>query len=224
MPSESDLMFSLTCREQLYHLLGRIYQTEIDGPLLEQMKAMSFPGDCCEPELAEGYRCLQGYLDLCGINPLTALAADYARVFLGAGAGKGSSAAYPYESVYTSPKRIMMQEARDLMAAIYTARGLGKDDITAGLAEDHLALQLEFMAVLCLEAKNALAAQNHDAFAATLQEQSDFLDRHLLNWVPLFCADIGRHAESAFYQGIGKITNGFVRLDRAVLGGLHHEL
>ena len=224
MPSETDLMLFLASREQLYHLLGRIYQTEIDGSLLEQMKVMSFPGECREAELAEGYRCLRGYLDLCGTDSLTALAADYARVFLGAGAGKGSSAAYPYESVYTSPKRIMMQEARDQMAAIYAARGLGKDEKTAGLPEDHLALQLEFMAVLCHEAKNALAAKREDGFVSGLQDQLDFLDRHLLNWVPLFCADIGRHAESAFYQGIGKITNGFVRLDRAALGGLIHEL
>lgn len=224
MPSESDLMSFLAGRANLYHLLGRVYQTEVDGPLLEQMKSMSFPCECCETELAEGYRCLQHYLELSGGDSLTVLAADYARVFLGAGAGKGSSAAYPYESVYTSPKRIMMQEARDQMAAIYAARGLGLDEKTAGLPEDHLALQLEYMAVLCQEAKNALAAQNQTAIAAGLQEQRDFLDRHLLNWVPQFCMDVGRHAESAFYQGIGKITNGFVRLDRAALGGLENEL
>lgn len=224
MPSESDLMSFLASRAQLYHLLGRVYQTEVDGPLFEQMKTMSFPCECCDAELAEGYRNLQHYLELSGSDSLTALAADYARVFLGAGAGKGSSAAYPYESVYTSPKRIMMQEARDQMSAIYAARGLGQDEKTTGLPEDHLALQLEFMAVLCHEAKNALAAQNQAAFAAGLRDQMDFLDRHLLNWIPMFCADVGRHAESAFYQGIGKITNGFVRLDRATLGGLANEL
>ena len=42
---------------------------------------------------------------------MTELAIDYVRTFIGHGVN-GYSAAYPYESVYTSERRLMMQEAR----------------------------------------------------------------------------------------------------------------
>lgn len=57
------------------------------------------------------------------------------------------SAAYPFESVHTSPKRLMMQEARDEVLAVYRSEGLDKLPSWKE-SEDHIALELEFMAVL----------------------------------------------------------------------------
>ena len=45
------------------------------------------------------------------------------RAFIGHGID-AYSAAYPFESVYTSPKRLMMQEARDEVLAVYRSEGL----------------------------------------------------------------------------------------------------
>jgi TorA maturation chaperone TorD len=193
----------LASRENLYRFLARVYQKEIDQPFLDLLQSMDFPVDCRVAELSEGYQMLGGYLDNCGSDPLTVLAVDYAKVFLGAGISAGS-AAFPYESVYTSPKRIMMQDARDRITAIYAANSLRKNSLATEIAEDHVALMLEFMAILCRE-------------TTSCQMQIDFLDQHLLNWVPAFCADIENHAETAFYKGIGKITSGYLRLDHALL-------
>ncbi len=208
-------------RENLYRFLGRLYQLEVDQTLLEQMKSMCFPDECGEDELAQGYRMLSTYCQNLPSDPLTDLAVDYARVFLGAGIA-GSDAAYPYESVYTSPKRLIMQEARDQVAAAYRAKGLTKLE-TLDLPEDHIALELEFMAYLCRETQQALAVSDWQAVAAYLQEQADFLGAHLLNWVPAFCADIGKYAETGLYQGIVNITNGYLRLERANLEALIEE-
>jgi len=54
---------------------------------------------------------------------LNDLAVDYARIFLGVGIAEGS-AAYPYESVYTSKKRIIMQDTLDQVKAMYVAKGI----------------------------------------------------------------------------------------------------
>ncbi|SDD55305.1 TorD/DmsD family molecular chaperone [Sporomusa acidovorans] len=202
-------------RENLYRFLGRLYKIEVDQTLLDQMEGMCFPAGDGEDELAEGYRMLEVYCTHLGSDPLTDLAVDYARVFLGAGIA-GNEAAYPYESVYTSPKRLIMQDARDQVVAAYRAKGLAKLE-TLDFPEDHIALELEFMAHLCHETQQALVKRDWLAVSVCLKEQMGFLVQHLLNWVPAFCADTKEYAETEFYQAVAKITNGYLHLERSIL-------
>jgi putative dimethyl sulfoxide reductase chaperone len=179
---------------------------------------MGFPADCEDSELAEGYQMLVEYLRQPGADPLTDLSVDYARVFLGAGI-HDSSAAYPYESVYTSKERLIMQEARDQVLAIYRAKGLDRSEALE-VPEDHIALELEFMAHLCREAIEAIAAEKWAGVAAYLKEQKDFLNQHLANWTPEFCTDIQKYSETIVYKDVAKITNSFLHLDQAIIANL----
>lgn len=190
-------------RERMYTLLSRLYRGEVDGRLLDRLKELALPH--AEGELAEGYALLKGYLDSCGENALEELAVDYATVFLAAGSADGS-AAIPCESVYTSSKRIFMQEAWEDVSRRYAEKGLGKDGAVDDLHEDHLALELEFMAWLI---KNS-----------AVEEQADFLNSHLLNWVPAFAADIEKYARADFYKAVGRITAAFLALEGAYLAAL----
>ena len=209
-------------RETMYRFLGRLYKIEVDQLLLDQMKGTSFPSGDSAGELGEGYRMLEQYLRHPGPDPLTDLAVDYAKVFLGAGIYKDSGAAYPYESVYTSPERIIMQDARDQVMALYRAKGLGKAE-TWDFPEDHIALELEFMACLCSETQQAIDRQEGRAALACLREQQDFLTGHLLNWVPAFCADIRKFAGTVFYQAAAQITHGYLDLDHTLLKDMMAE-
>lgn len=208
-------------REKLYRFLGRIYQFEADQTLLDQMKGMCFPTECDEGEVGKGYRMLAKYLGHPGHDPLTDLAVDYARVFLGAGIA-GDAVAYPYESIYTSPKRLIMQDARDQVVAAYRAKGLNKAE-RLDFPEDHIALELEFMAHLCHETQHALDMQEGLLVSACLKEQMDFLAQHLLNWVPAFCADVEKFAGTEFYKAVAKVTNGYLHLERTILEELIAE-
>jgi TorA maturation chaperone TorD len=49
--------------------------------------------------------------------------------------------------------------------------------------------------------------------AASLQAQRDFLGDHLLPWVPEFCQDVSRSAESDFFVGMAYLTEGFLTWD-----------
>ena len=189
-----------TNRMQMYALLSRLYRAEVDSGLLDGLKALALPH--AEGALAEGYALLKNYLSACGENALDELAVDYATVFLAAGSADGS-AAIPCESVYTSPKHIFMQEAWEDVSRRYTEKGLGKDKAVDDLHEDHLALELEFMAWLI----------EH----GSVEEQSDFLDSHLLNWVPAFVSDIDKYAREDFYKAVGRITLGFVQMEHELL-------
>jgi anaerobic sulfite reductase subunit A len=153
---------------------------------------------------------------------LTDLAVDYAKVFLGAGISNNDGAAYPYESVYTSPERLIMQDARDQVVAAYRVKGL---DIAQKLdfPEDHIALELEFMAYLCTETQSALVTQDRTSLLDCLKEQMNFLTQHLWNWVPEFCADVEKNSGTMFYTAISKVTHGFLRLELALLEDLIAE-
>jgi anaerobic sulfite reductase subunit A len=218
MNSLSEYSALLSNRENLYRFFARLYRIEVDADLFAHLTTMDFPAECEDSELADGYRMLADYLRQPGANPLTDLAVDYARVFLGAGIYDGS-AAYPYESVYTSKEGLIVQEARDQVLAIYRAKGLDRSE-TLEVPEDHVALELEFMAHLCREAIEAIAADDLDGVGHSLQEQTSFLNQHLVNWMPEFCANVQKYAETDFYKAVAKITNGFLHMDQAIIANL----
>ena len=190
-------------RADLYRLLSRLYRVEVDRKLLDALKALSFP--TADGVLGEGYEMLKAYLDGCGGNALEELAVDYATVFLAAGSADGA-AAIPCESVYTSPKKIFMQDAWEDVCRIYGEHGLGKNDAFQDLMEDHVAVELEFMATL---------AESRDPKA-----ELSFLEGHLLNWMEGFTADIDKYARCDFYKAVGRITLGFLRGERELLAAL----
>lgn len=190
-------------RVRPYRLLARIFRAEADAALLDELKAMSFPK--ADGALGEGYARLGAYLEHCGENAVEELAVDFATVFLAAGSADGS-AAIPCESVYTSPKRLYMQQAWEDVRRVYAAHGLGRDDAQTGLHEDHLSLELEFMAWLI---------EN-----GSIQEQKDFLNSHLLNWVPAFAAGIEKYARADFYKAAGQIIAAFLALEGEYLAAL----
>ena len=73
-------------------------------------------------------------------------AADFARAFLGAGV-VNQVAAYPFESVYTSPTRLVMQDAYEAVRQLYHKYGFVKSE-ECDLHEDHIALEIQFLAHL----------------------------------------------------------------------------
>ena len=190
-------------REGLYRLLSRLYRQEVDAPLLERLRGMTFPQTCPQPELEAGYRALERWLSAGTEDALDALAVDFARVFLGAGSAEGC-AAFPYESVYTSPKRLVMQDAWERVKSLYAAHGVRIDTDSSELMEDHIAYELAYMALLCRE-------------GAERAEQRAFLEEHLLTWVPDFCADLQRCAGTGFYRCVAQLTLGWLKLEEGLL-------
>jgi len=190
-------------RADFYRLLSRLYRVEADQKLLDALKSLSFPA--ADGVLGEGYKMLKDYLDHCGENALEELAVDYATVFLAAGSADGA-AAIPCESVYTSPKKIFMQDAWEDVCRIYGERSLGKNTAFKDLMEDHVALELEFMAAL-VESRDPAA-------------EKAFLEGHLLNWMSGFTADIDKYARCDFYKAVGRITLGFLQGEQQLLTSL----
>lgn len=152
--SMDELIKLIEQRAATYGLLSRLFRVEIDQELLDELHGMRFPASTGNADVDEGYLRLAKYLSNTWENSLTDLAVDYTRVFIGHGVD-AYSAAYPFESVYTSEKRLLMQDARDEVLAIYRSAGLDKKNSWKE-GEDHVALELEFEQVLANRTAEAL--------------------------------------------------------------------
>ena len=160
-------------RSAVYRLLARLYRVEVDEEFLAELKAMRFPAATGNTAVDAGYRAIATYLSGADAHAITDLAVDYVRAFIGHGVD-AFSAAYPFESVYTSPKRLMMQEARDEVLAVYRSEGLDKLPSWKE-SEDHIALELEFMAVLGDRIVTAAEAADEAEVERLLSTQRNFL-------------------------------------------------
>jgi TorA maturation chaperone TorD len=215
--SEQEITFSTILQGRMagYQFLSRLFRTEVDQGLLDTLLSLQYPTGTGNALVDEGYRLICDYLGTAGPHTLRELAIDYVRAFIGSG-NSGYSAAYPYESVYTSPKRLMMQEARDEVLAIYRAAGLTKQDRWKE-GEDHLALELEFEQILAERALTAWEAGDEKGCREYLSQQRDFLNNHLLSWYPMMAADIEGFAKTGLYRGLGKLTSGYLQSDLELL-------
>ncbi len=217
MTNEQDISFAdvLRGRRATYQFLSRLFRVEVDQELYDTLRTMKFPANTGDELVDEGYRMICEYLSTAGDRVLTDLAVDYVRAFIGSG-NDGFSAAYPYESVYTSPKRLMMQDARDEVLVLYRAAGLDKQESWKE-GEDHLALELEFEQILADRALEAYENGDEEACISCLLQQRNFLEDHLLAWYPMMAEDMEKFPKTAFYRGLGKLTSGYFRTDLELL-------
>lgn len=196
----------MTARANFYRFLSRLYLLEVDEALWNAMQNMTFPVDAAEGDMEAGFELMRGYLDANAEGDLAAvlddLAVDYARIFLSAGVAQGK-AAFPYESVYTSRKHLVMQDSRMDVVALYAKRGVTPSKDNYHVPEDHLGYLCEYMAILIDE--------------GAADEQKAFLKNHLLNWVSAFTVDMGKYAATDFYGGLAKLTRGFLLLEQEIM-------
>lgn len=203
-------------RVDFYALLGRLYRREVDAALWEAVTALAAPEATGNERMDEGWRVLRGAVaDLSThADPIEDLAVDYARAFLGAGVPDGD-AAFPFESVYTSPRRLVMQEAWEEVCRIYREAGLARkgDD----LHEDQLGVELEFLEKLGRDALEAERAGNAEERDRLLAESAKFLTEHPQRWIARFGEDVRRMPIGDFYKGLSLLTEGFLAIDAELL-------
>ena len=134
------------------------------------------------------------------------LLVDYTRLFL----GPTGALAQPYGSVWLEDGSSLMRESTVAVNALYDEGGFELAEDFRDLP-DHVAAELEFLYLLLF--RRAEAARNADPAAAErfAQTQRRFLDEHLGRWVAPFTAAVRDGAQTAFYRGLGGLTESFVR-------------
>ncbi|MFC1787502.1 molecular chaperone [Halobacteriota archaeon] len=83
--------------------------------------------------------------------------------------------------------------------------------------EDHLAVECEFITDLCKDMRKTLLSLNAEESEDNFNFQRDFINEHILNWVPGLCDEIASETENEFYLGASKMTSGILNMDKELL-------
>jgi len=206
--SVNDL--SVSQRAVTYRLLSGLFFRELSEEQLDSYR--SGEGRELLNSLAASAEACRGFKKLVGrLESETELdlACEFSRLFLGAG---GSRSVPPYASVFTSEHCSTHQQAETDAARFMADYGFGVHSETNEPA-DHVAVLLEFMAFLCVETEASREER------VTLARQKNFVENHLLNWVPEF-VEVCRSAEpDGFYPYLAGLALSFLEADRDWLEG-----
>lgn len=139
----------------------------------------------------------------------TVLAIEFARLFGGISESYGGLP--PFESVVRTGNW-----GGDTVLEVIAA--YGNADIAPPVPEaspvDHLAAELRFLAIACHRESQAWQADNTQAAMNWVRRERDFLDRHVLRWVPEYCQKAADMAMTPFYRALLALTPRACELDR----------
>lgn len=210
-----DLIAINEGRAKTYGLLARLYREECTQELIDELYGLKWRVSTGNAALDRGHKLVATWLSGLWENSKTELAADYMRTFFGHGYS-GHAAAYPFESVYASEKRLLMQGARDEILALYRAAGLDKQESWKE-GEDHIALELEYMQVLIDRTVTALREDRVEDAYNLVKCQYSFMENHLGAWAPLLTEQMRDFTKTAFYEGLSYMTDGFLQVDTELM-------
>ena len=120
---------------------------------------------------------------------------EYTRLFI----GPYRLPCPPWESVYTSPKRLMMQEAAVEVQHIYRTTGLTIN--ASDIMPDHIGAELNFLSILFLRMNTEVVGKND-----YIKIAEKFLNEHLMKWVPQFTRNMEEAADVLFYKALARVT------------------
>ncbi len=220
-----ELAAAMRARADTYRLLSSVLLHELTDGQIARLRDVDASGLARGP-VADGFAAIHRYLRRAGADPRTDLAVDYARVFLSAGVYDGMTAE-PYESAFTSEDHLLYQEARDQVMRIYRENGFAVDP-SLHMPEDHLGVELEFLARMASRTADAVDGApgadgdaDPDAQAARLAAvQAEFIERHVLNWVDDLTDKVDEFAELPLYPAFMRIVRGYASEDRDLMGQL----
>lgn len=208
MISQQELLDFFTGTSETYRFIAQMLFKELNEEAIAVLANAEYPIETGNENLDEGYRLLRRYFHFSGADRRSRLACEYARIFLAAGVYvKERRNAIPYESVFTSEEHIMMQESRDDVVRRYREDGFAVNP-ELHEPEDHLSFEFEYLSHLCERAHDLAEAKDKEGLRANLVRQVEFIEDHLLNWVPTLREVAREHAKLAFYVGMLYVAQG----------------
>jgi TorA maturation chaperone TorD len=209
--NSSDLTTSLVGEAMLMELLSRALYKEPDRDWLNQLiteqifAEVPFGGE--QPEVKRGLEILQAWsqANASGLSDqvFSDLKLDYTRLFI----GLDMLPTAPWESVYFNRERMVFQEQTLQVRQWFARFGVQVENLNKE-PDDHIGLEILFIAHLASLALQAIEKGDQPALDEVLQAQRGFLEEHLLRWGPAWTRLLLQHAQTDFYRGIAHLTHG----------------
>lgn len=179
-------------------LLGSMYLCKPDRETLDSWRALLSEA---VPDILSDLKDALEKIDMASDSELEDLLWEYTRLFI----GPYKLPCPPWESVYTSPKRLMLQEAYDEVRDYYNKAGLTVNN--QGIMADHIGAELNFLAVVL---QKAHSDPKKEQYYRDLTR--GFLDEHVIKWIPQFARDMEDAADLLFYKTLARVTRSMIDL------------
>jgi putative dimethyl sulfoxide reductase chaperone len=190
-------------RSQVYRFLSTAFAKEPTAQLLTRLHSKSLSN--LEDELG---------LDLPEVervepieDQVEKLACEHARLFIGPGQHLS-----PHESVWRGEGRLW-GEATAEVDSIYRDCGFSVDPSFKDLP-DHVSVELAFIARACDVEADRWVAQDQELLKNVLTIETQFMDWHLLKWVPTFLDQVAENSQCIYYKRLGRVAKRFLMQDR----------
>jgi TorA maturation chaperone TorD len=134
------------------------------------------------------------------------LSAEHRRLFRGV--KPGIDLLPPYESLWRGG--LLSNERTRQVREEYAKAGarLKRKELP-----DYIGVELSFMRFLCLKEAEAWKRGDEAGALEYAGMQKDFLEKHVLKWVPRFCDEVVVRAKLECYQAIATLIKAFLELD-----------
>jgi TorA maturation chaperone TorD len=227
MPKSSfNNMYQLAeARSHVYQLLASVYNLLPNADFVkmvlnQDVRALfgSAIGDYSasnmqQEELELGIKALELFQKQVGqVNQeelITRLGVDRTRLFRGLRRDYGPPP--PYECVYLGGHTVMGEAAMQVKE-VYTDSGYNTK-LNGNEPPDYVGIELDFLRFLCKKEAEAWQADDQSKASDYREKEYEFLCNHVVEWVPRFCKEVLTHARENFYQGIARLTEGFVLIE-----------
>ncbi len=224
--SDTDLL--LSARVAAYRMMQALFGREPQADVVASLASPEFAQVVCAfcdedangaesgaEDLPARVEALQAAAGRCadgGETALSSLADGYARLFV----GPRRPEAAPWESAYVGEDDTLFQPCTITVRKAYVAEGLIPAKYPR-IADDHLAIELGFLASLGERAQAAYEAGDVEVLAANVASSQAFLDEHLLRWLPELCDALENATRSDVYAEAGRVLEAFAQADRRFL-------
>jgi TorA maturation chaperone TorD len=224
-PDERDWPALLTGQSLLFNLLARLLleypQEAWLKDVIDQDVFAEVPFGADQPAVREGTRLIQGWITSHGgqLTPgaFDELRADYTRLFI----GPAKVLAPPWESFYFNEERLLFQEQTLQVRQWFRRFGMESENIYKE-PDDHIGLELAFLASLAQLALQALNEGDQARFQDASAAQSQFLEQHPAKWVSSWHLLVQQEARTDFMRGVASLVEGSLQ-ELAELHGLRIE-
>jgi TorA maturation chaperone TorD len=125
---------------------------------------------------------------------------EFNRLFV----GPAPPVAPPYESVYLSPNRLVMQEQTVAVRRMYQSENLMATD-QGTIPDDFIATELEFAAYLLYRSSQAYSEGDAWQGDQNLSSYNSFRQEHLRSWLQLFAASVSQNARHPVFPLIMQV-------------------
>lgn len=227
MPETDAIQVLLAGRSGVYRLLQNILGNEPTTEMLDQLcsdgtcEVFQLFGDE-QTEYGKAVKSLILKANECKANgekALYDLEAGFARLFV----GPNPPEAAPWESFFLAGDGSLFHKTTLDVRNVYRVHGLLPASYP-NVADDHIAIELDYMAQLAQRAENALTEGDTTAALEALEASDEFLREHLAKWVSLFTASIRKSKYSDFYLEAAVVLENFLPIDLSALIELRSAL